>query len=121
VLGKYYQLTGAASNPMTQFITANGSAVAGDLIQISFKVGATLEATSSTGYVQIVNGDGTQDFFSLTGWDKDIPNGSILSTEFTMPTLANTRPGVKVQVRTAAGTLRVGQIGILNLTALGVA
>lgn len=120
VFGDYYSLTGAASNPTLTNNAASSTAVAGDLIYASCRIGLTVEATASLGYFRIGSASGSQDFFSLYAWDKDIPAGSVFAYEFTMPATANTRVQMSVKVATAAGVLKIGQLAALNLTAAGI-
>jgi lysophospholipase L1-like esterase len=81
-LGKYYSLTGIASLANN---AAGSTAVAGDLIYVACRIGATLEASGGRTSAGFGDTGGSQDYFRMAGWDKDIPLGSVLAFTFTMP------------------------------------
>jgi hypothetical protein len=116
--GKYYSMTGIANVANS---SGSGVAVAGDLAYMCCRLGTTVKASAGSASITFRDTGGSQDFISLSGWTEDIPLGSVLAYEFTMPTTGNQRFRVNLTGAVNAGSnIKIGQVAALNLTAAGV-
>lgn len=119
--GNYSRI--AATSASTAFANYGNAVFAaqGNQILMTARVRSTVEATPGANCdIAIVSKPSEAVILcSLVGWDRDIPDGSVLSVIATTPSLgAETICGLQTKVRGAAGAyIELAQVTMFNLTA----
>jgi lysophospholipase L1-like esterase len=117
VTGHMYAVTRGGNDvfPLTGLFSVNP----GDTLQISFKASLAMAASGGLVSWRLVTA-GNVDIVSYLNWDAPDFAGYTISHEAVVPS-GVTQCFVRMDVKTANGTARIGQLGVLNLTQNGLA
>lgn len=118
VKGNYQQVTRAAAD--AQVASAFGPIVGGHVVQVAAKVACTVKASAAQAHFRFRTNT-NEELFSINAFTEDIPNGAVFAGEVLVPATYSPFIGVTAIVAVASGgAVRIGQLQVHDLTALGM-